>query len=310
MAASRNLKLGIFVLAALVAAVVTAVVLGIHAMAPRTVTYHTYFDESVQGLELGAPVKYRGVRIGSVDDVGIAPDRKHVEVVLALSQRAVERLGLAEAAPALQAHLAVQGLTGLQFVDLDVDGKAAPALPFAPAQPYIPSRKSLVTGITTDMQSLAGRIPELVDHTAATLDRLDRLLDDVHESRLLERATDTLATIDTTVAEVGRHANAALDKLGHDADHGGRVLDRATGVLDRISAVLDQLSELRGLVASARRATDAAGDVARSARTTPDALDRALRELAEAARSVRDLAEQIDRDPDMLVKGRARSDKR
>ncbi len=310
MAASRNLKLGIFVLAALVATVVTAVVLGIHAMAPRTVTYYTYFDESVQGLELGAPVKYRGVRIGNIDDVVIAPDRKHVEVVLALSQRAVERLGLAEGVDGLQTHLAVQGLTGLQFVDIDVGDKPAPALPFTPEQPYIPSRKSLVTGITTDVQSLAGRIPELVDHLSATLDRFDRLLDDVHEGRLVERASDTLATIDATVAEAGRHANVTLDKLARDADHGDRVLDHATGVLDRASASLDQLSELRALIASARRATDAAADVARSARSTPDALDRALRELTEAARAVRDLAEQIDRDPDMLVKGRERSNKR
>lgn len=296
MATSRNLKLGIFVLAALVAVVVAAVVLGIHAMAPRTVAYHTYFDESVQGLELGSPVKYRGVRIGSVDDIGIAPDRKHVEVVLGLLQRDVDRLALAEGAPALRTQLAVQGLTGLKFVDIDVTAKPPPVLPFTPEQPYIPSRPSLVSGLTTN-------VLELADRSAVTLDKLDRVLDDVHEGRLVERVTQTLATIDATVARTGHAADATLAKLSRDADHGDRVLDRIAGVLD-------QLDELHGLVASARRATDAAGDVARSARTTPDALDRALREISEAARALRDLAEQIDRDPDMLVKGRARSTKR
>ena len=303
MAASRNLKLGIFVLAALVATLVTAVALGIHAMAPRTVAYHTYFDESVQGLELGSPVKYRGVRIGSVEEILIAPDRKHVEVVLGLIARDVERLGLDQGTSSVRTQLAVQGLTGLRFVDIDVVAKPPPALPFAPEEPYIPSRPSLVTGLTTDMQSLAQRIPRLADQAEITLDKLDRVLDDIHDGHVVEHVNATLATINTTVAQTGSHTAATLAKLDRDADHADRVLTGASGVID-------QLSELRGLIASARRATDAAGDVARSARTSPDALDRALREATEAARTIRDLAEQIDREPDMLVKGRARSTKR
>ena len=303
MAATRNLKLGIFVLAALVATLVAAVVLGIHAMAPHTVAYHTYFDESVQGLEPGSPVKYRGVRIGSVEEIAIAPDRKHVEVVLGLLQHDVERLGMADGKPALRTQLAVQGLTGLKFVDIDIVTKLSTPLPFAPAEPYIPSQPSLVSGLTTDMQSLARRLPDLADRTAVTLDKLDLVLDDVHDDHLVDRLVATLATIDTTVAHTGHEADAALARIGRGADHADRVLDQ-------VAVVISDLTELRGLVASARRATDAAGDVARAARTSPEAIDRTLRELAEAARAVRELAEQLDRDPDMLVKGRARSNKR
>ena len=303
MAASRNLKLGIFVLAALVAGVVTAVAIGIHAMAPHTIAYHTYFDESVQGLELGSPVKYRGVRIGSVDDILIAPDRKHVEVVLGLLEGDVHRLGLAEGAPGLRTQLGVQGLTGLKYVDIDVITKPLPMLPFMPEQPYIPSQPSMMTGLTTEMQSFTRRMPHLADEAEATMVRLDRVLDDIHDGRLVEHVNRTLATIDETVAQTGHRADVTLDKLSRDADHADRVIDRASGVLD-------QLTELRALVASARRATDAAGDIARSARTAPDELDHALRELGEAARAVRELAEQIEHDPDVLVKGRARSTKR
>ena len=50
------------------------------ACSKETCSYMSYFDESVQGLEIGSPVKFRGVTIGTVADIDIAPDRRHVEV--------------------------------------------------------------------------------------------------------------------------------------------------------------------------------------------------------------------------------------
>ena len=66
-AASTHFKLGIFTVLAIVAVLAAAFGLGWRGVKSDTVRYHTYFDETVQGLELGSPVKYRGVLIGSVD---------------------------------------------------------------------------------------------------------------------------------------------------------------------------------------------------------------------------------------------------
>ena len=56
----------------------------------ETVSFVTYFDESVQGLEVGAPVKLRGVPIGHAVDIGFAPDRRHIEVVKSYAQERAE----------------------------------------------------------------------------------------------------------------------------------------------------------------------------------------------------------------------------
>ena len=79
-APTNHFKLGLFVLGALGASMGAAVAFGASAAKHQTVTYHTFFNESVQGLDVGTPVKYRGVPIGVVAGIDIAPDRRHVDV--------------------------------------------------------------------------------------------------------------------------------------------------------------------------------------------------------------------------------------
>jgi paraquat-inducible protein B len=73
-----------------------------------------------------------------------------------------------------------------------------------------------------------------------------------------------------------------------------------------MDAVLDRLGGEGGLVASTQRVTDSVGDLGRSTSGSAAQLDRTLRDLDETLIALRELAEAIERDPDMLVKGRAR----
>ena len=311
MALARDVKLGLFAIGTIAAAVIAAIVLGLHAMAPAKVRYHTYFDESVQGLELGSPVTYRGVRIGSVDSIHIAPDRKHVDVILGLVASEARKLGLATAAPDLRTQLEVQGLTGLKNVEIDFFDPATnppPELPFQPDENYIPSRRSLLTGLSGNVELLARELPELVDQAKVTFTKLDRVLDDVHDEQLVARAGVLLDRLSSASASA-RRVLASIDdaKLPAKAKE---TLAHADAAIADARKLIARIDGEHGLVASAKRATDSFGDVGRKTAATADDLDRTLRELTEAARAVRELADEIDREPDILLKGRGRSGRR
>lgn len=285
MAASAPLKLGLLVLAGMAAA--AAVVFGLGLRRAPSVTYHTYFDESVQGLEVGALVKYRGVKIGRVADIEIAPDRRHVAVDLSIERDRAHSIGLTRIASTVRARLAILGITGLKIVDLEVVDPSLPVpeLPFSPEQPYLPSQPSLLVGIERGLKT---GVPELIEAAISALDRLEVVLDDVHSQHLTRRIGAAADATTRTVTKLERTI-AGLD-----------------GSRKRVDKILDRVGGNDGLVASARRATDALGDVGRNTRASSNQLERTLRELGDAARSVRAFVDDLARQPDMLFKGRGR----
>jgi paraquat-inducible protein B len=310
MSATTHIKLGLFAIAVLAGAITAAAALGIRAMSSSTVEYHTYFDESVQGLELGSPVMYRGVNIGAVADISIAPDRKHVDVELALRERDAMHLRLTEELPELRTQLANQGVTGLKFIDIDFfDPRANPPtpLPFAVAANYIPARPSLMKGIETNLEEVGVRLPDLFNRAGTTLDKLGHVLDDVHDQRLAVRFGDAVDRAGLALGDMRRLVRHVDDaRLPAQAATALRDVDATISKADNVLARVDGDS---GLIANARRATQMFGDLGRSTIGSTEDLAQTIREVGEAARAIRELIETIDRDPDMLVKGRARSGK-
>jgi ABC-type transporter Mla subunit MlaD len=305
---STHFKLGLFTLAALAALVVTGIVLGVHLTSGTTVAYHTYFDESVAGLDVGSVVEYRGVRIGSVAEIAIAPDRRHVDVELALHQREARRLGLAASPPAVRAQLANQGITGVKNVELDFfdpQSNPRPQLPFPPAAHYIPSRRSLLKGLAENLETLGERLPDLIERGTNALAKLDLILDDIRDQRLATRFGDTIDRAGRAIGDIQRlvrHVDGA--KLPEQT---ARTLHDLDAAFARLDGALAHVDGDGGLIASARRATDSIGELGRAAAGSTDDVAAALREIGDAARAVRELAESIDRDPGMLVSGRAPS---
>jgi len=306
--ATTHVKLGLLAIAALVGVVAAGLGLGLRGARSATVAYHTYFDESVQGLEIGAPVKYRGVRIGNTSTIEVAPDRKHVAVGLELLAAEARRLGLSDGVPELRTQLATQGVTGVKFVEIDFCDPAAnplPRLPFPPGDNYVPARASMMKGLEDNLEAVGQRLPELVERAVSTLTKIERVLDDLHGQRVPHRVADVIAGISDAVGDVRRLAQH-LDRA-RVGDRAATTLEGVDGAIARLSRVLDRIDGDAGLVASARRAADSIGDAGVGARGSAAELERALREIGDAAQAIRELVETLDRDPDMLVKGRART---
>jgi phospholipid/cholesterol/gamma-HCH transport system substrate-binding protein len=311
---TNHWKLGLFVVVGVVLALGTAVYLGAESLRRQHVGYETYFDESVQGLDVGAPVKFRGVTVGEVTDIDIAPDRRLVEVTSGLSTSDLRDLGLGEGSgrntrfiiPAdLRVQIATEGITGVKFLQLDffdVESHPAPVLPFPVPERYIPAAQSTIKNLQDSVVHAVDRVPEVADAILAVAAHAERLLADVEREQLPQGMAKTLAGIDRLIATVeGAVDDADVAKLSAQAQASLAHVDAA---VVRAGAALQRIDGERGLIASAQRATDAIGDVATSSPELGEEVVEALRGVRDAMASLRRLTDALEQDPDMLLKGR------
>lgn len=313
-------KLGLFVVAGFLAFMTTLVVFGAQSLRKETLTFKTYFNESVQGLEVGSPVKYRGVSIGTVAAADIAPDRRHIEVTMQLNFADVARLKLTDGTPSLTAkakvppdlrtQLASQGITGVKFVQMDFfDVKSNPAeqLPFPVGENTIPSAVSTLKGLEDSIVGAVNRIPELIDGVLGIMLRVNHILEDFDSKKVPDAAKDTFKHVDEVLASLdGTLKDLRRSNVIGKASVTVTDLDKA---VNKMSTLLDRIDGDKGLVASAQKTSEAFGDLGRNATGTTRELEATLREVREAAESIRALTDELERDPDMLIKGHAKKGK-
>jgi ABC-type transporter Mla subunit MlaD len=314
---ANYVKLGIFVIVGLVAVLGLAVGLGAVASHHDTVPMVTYFNESVQGLDVGAPVTFRGVRLGTVGSIMIAPDQKMVEVRSNLDVGALQRLGyvpktgftlwsdLPPPPPDLRTQLGSQGFTGMRFVALDYfDPKTNPplALSFPPGKNYVPSAKSFTFGLEDAITRAMERVIELSDIAVVAVRRADVILADLEQRNVGEKAAKTLVLAQGAISEFQRTVHG-LDhaKLGDNAD---ATLDSLRTLIGQLGRAIDHVDGADGLFAVATRSVATLGEVGRNVNGSSRALESTLSEIREAATAIRLLADELDRQPDALLKGR------
>jgi len=147
--------IGLFVLIGIVIGIGLIVWIGASKYFQKGSTYVTFFDESVQGLQMDSSVKYRGVDVGRVERIRVAPDYKLVEVVMKVKLEGDLQQNTV-------AQLKTAGITGIVFIELDrkkpEDPDRSPHISFAAEYPIIPSRPSelrqILTGVDEVLQSI------------------------------------------------------------------------------------------------------------------------------------------------------------
>jgi ABC-type transporter Mla subunit MlaD len=302
MAARANyVKIGLFVMLGFGALAAIGIVIGVQRLRRETVSYYTYFNEAVAGLDVGAPVKARGVTIGQVGNITFAPDQRMVEVRSDLDVALLMRAGLRKTArkdeplpmpPDLRAQLASQGLTGTRYLALDLfdpETNPVPKLTFPTPENYIPAARSI-------QKSLEESVSRAMDSLAEVADTLAR-------EEIGEKLVRTTA-----------HADEALVSLNHILQnvrreelpsHTVALLANLQVASKKLNQVLDRLNGETGLLSATQRSVSAVGEAGRSTAQATRDVDSTLTEIRSAAEAIRSLADALEREPDMLVKGRA-----
>lgn len=312
---SNHFKLGLFVIVAVTAILGSAIALGAWSSQKKTVSYHTFFNESVQGLDVGAPVHYRGVLIGNVASINIAPDHRHVDVVSELDVEKIRAMGLVEAGgearfniPSdLRAQLGSQGITAVKYVAIDFfdeEVNPLPELPFPTPHNYIPAAASLMKNLEDSIVKAVDRLPAVADSVMSIMTRIDSILQEIQAKHVPDKAVAALDDVSAALEDV-RKVLAEIDQA-HIPNKAAATIDQINAAVVRLNQVLDRIDGDDGLIASANRATDAFGSFGKTANGRAKQLADTLRDVGEAAQSIRDLADTLERDPDMLLKGRAK----
>jgi phospholipid/cholesterol/gamma-HCH transport system substrate-binding protein len=324
---SNHWKLGLFVVVGTGVFLAVLVFLSASSFQKETVTYATYFDESVQGLDLGSPVKFRGVTIGNVSEIGIAADRRHVAVSCDIVVSQLESLKLLDTTPkkralpfgrkapatlAVPADLRMQlgssGITGVKFISIDffnATDNPPPVLPFPVSENYVPAAPSTMKSLEDAIVKAVNRFPEIADQLVAVMSAANHLLSAVDHENLPQQASATLRHAGEVLASLqGSLKQANVGGLSAEA---ARTMAELTDAMGHLDAVLTKMDANKGLLASAQRATDSIGDLAGGAKGLGSELADMMRDVREAADSIQRLTDALDTDSDMLFKGRARA---
>ena len=260
-------------------------------------TYLIHMSESVSGLNLDAPVKYRGVEVGRVRKMALSPEN---------GQQVRLSLDIERGTPIKQdtvAVLRVQGLTGIAYVELSGGGPGKPALEAQPGEDYpvIRSGPSLMVRLDSAISALLTNVNRTSESMSALLDEENRSVfkQTLAELRVLAHAMAARsAAIDSGLLNAARtldntaRLTGDLPRLVERVQTSAEGFDRMTLAIARAGG--DANATLAGTRADLR---EAAAEVIPEVRLL-------VTELREATASLRRLSQELEQNPSVLLFGK------
>ncbi|MDX2226120.1 MAG: MlaD family protein [Verrucomicrobiae bacterium] len=220
-ASSNHFKIGVFVLLAFGLFFCGLVAFGLMNLFVPSTRFETYVDSSIEGLSIGSPVKFRGVKVGKVTRIEFADKRYaaggsglvlitfDVEEEYAPFSDDLENEVQKEIDKGLRARVTSQGITGTSYLSLDyLNPKDHAPMPITwkPHHFYIPSAKSQLSQMISSLEKSLRKIENLpLDKIGTNLDELlievrysnikaQSFMDTLNESNLRE-SIENLGTI-------------------------------------------------------------------------------------------------------------------
>ena len=316
--AAKPAMVGGFVLGALLLGVAAVLLFGSTRLFASTSRAVIFFEGSVAGLDVGAPVTFRGVRLGSVAAVKVefspATRFARIPVYIEIQPDRITwegRRGDTDyhklVGAGLRAQLASQSLvTGQMRVDLDFH----PDTPIQmvgtgtelPEIPAIPSELDQLRSKLTDLP--LRKLADTAERALSSIDRLASHLDSVLNpvsgsvSGAADAATRTMDTASDVLRQLQPDALSALRRVDTLAADARGQLDARGGEISRLTVDSDRA------VRQAERLIGVANDLLEPRSVFRGDLDASARDLSATAGALRDFAHSIERDPSALLTGR------
>ena len=303
-------KVGLFVIAASVIAIIGVILLGVGSVFKKNTLVETYIDESVQGLDVGSAVKFRGVPIGNVEKISLTSVEYHtrkryvlvrvgiVPTMLEISFADPDQSGFKlEVERGLRLRLAAQGLTGVAYIEADyADPQRNPPLEidWQPRYPYVPSTRSRITQLSESVEKILRSIEavdlgRLVDGIEKSLSTITKVAEGANLDKIGREANAFLADIRDTNRQLkeiigSAELKSALQDGAGAAKRAREIIDNAEKPLKQLMADLPQASE--GLTRLVKRLDSVANDLPETSAQLRQTIQRMNRLLANQQRDI------------------------
>jgi phospholipid/cholesterol/gamma-HCH transport system substrate-binding protein len=235
-----NFLLGLFVTGGFLILAVILIWVGSGLFFEKGKKYVTYFSESVQGLEKDSEVKFRGVAVGRVESIFIAPDNRRVGVVMLLNLKF-------DPTKEAIAQLQMAGITGVIFVNLNPREDAKDFIPekieFISEYPVIPSQPSDIQRILTGVQEVIDNLKqidtkEISQELKVALKEAKGALKDIQTFFGGEKTKRLIAQLEGTSGNLKKLSG----KINHDISEGeiSKILAEAKGTFEGTRNLVDK----------------------------------------------------------------------
>jgi phospholipid/cholesterol/gamma-HCH transport system substrate-binding protein len=286
---SSKFFIGLFVIVGALICAAIIIWIGAANVFMKGSVYSAYFDESVQGLQADSAIKYRGVEIGKVQTIKVAPDNRLIEVIMKIDIEG-------ELQKQTIATLKTAGITGIVFIELDQlregDLADSPKINFKSTYPVIPSRRSEISRFVADtgviIQSIKDMdIKGISEQLRDTTRSIENFLEGKRVTNIMTNLESTSANLNQTIARISKTVND------------GKV-DQA------VNETLGVLSDARDLIEQAKHEIDALNLKEKSSRTDSliNNLDKKTKaitgELQDTSENLRITSENLQKLSDNL----------
>jgi paraquat-inducible protein B len=324
--------IGVFVLGAVTLAVTAVLIFGSGKFFAPVKKFVLFFEGSVKGLNVGAPVIFRGVKIGEVTAIQLHFDPKHLTTVIPVYveidpstftvpveftplEKDVEKKyvfiqPLVE--KGLKAQLQMQSfVTGQLMINLDFyPDKPIKLVGLEKKYPEIPTVPTSMEELSKTLQNL--KPEELYKKVMLTVEGIEKIVNSPELLSTIRSVNQTMKSADRLVHNIDVQAGPLLANLQRSSEAARNVLaevERALSAEKGIPAQLEEtlkttnstLKQVENTFATIQSMTEENANIGYE-------LNRALKELSAAARSIRILADYLERHPEALLKGKTSSE--
>jgi paraquat-inducible protein B len=323
--------IGAFVLGAVALIIIAILVFGSGRLFRQTRNFVLYFDNSVNGLRIGAPVKFKGVEIGSVKDIRLQLEKgaevDKIPVIIEIDLEKLTSRGARDVVAvdreALRKEIVDRGLRGQLELESLVTGLLYVALDFFPGTPI-----NLVQQATGNYEyPEVPTLPTTLEQAKGAVDRILNKLDEIDFKELGANLQATLKGVNRTVnsPEI-ESVLRSLARVMPKVDEAVVNIRNLAGTMDdKVKILADDLQQTSG---DARLALRQAGDALKQTQETMKRAEAAvanietlsdldspvnyelvkgLRDVSAAARSLRSLTDYLERNPRAPIFGKPNS---